>query len=299
MFNIFGASATVNIEFDDATDRKKVGVPKQGGKSSAVDMVPVFDSREKVSGRVVVSTSKGKRVEHLGCKLELLGRIEFYYESGSRFDFVSCTRDIEPPGAMTGDKIFPFDFSNVEKLYESYNGINVKLRYFLKFTMTRSMAANIVKEQDFFVQIIQPEPEVNTPIRLEVGIEDCLHIEFEYTKSKYHLKDVIFGKIMFLLVRIKIKHMELTILRKESTGSGSNLYNESENITKFEVMDGAPVRGEVIPIRLFLSGFDLTPTYRAINNRFTVKYFLNLVLVDEEDRRYFKQQEITLWRKRL
>lgn len=30
---------------------------------------------------------------------------------------------------------------------------------------------------------------------------------------------------------------------------------------------------------------------------FSVKYYLNLVLVDEEDRRYFKQQEIILWRK--
>ena len=27
------------------------------------------------------------------------------------------------------------------------------------------------------------------------------------------------------------------------------------------------------------------------------RYFLNLVLIDEEDRRYFKQQEIILWRK--
>ena len=35
----------------------------------------------------------------------------------------------------------------------------------------------------------------------KVGIEECLHIEFEYNKSKYHLKDVIVGKIYFLLVR--------------------------------------------------------------------------------------------------
>jgi hypothetical protein len=27
------------------------------------------------------------------------------------------------------------------------------------------------------------------------------------------------------------------------TGAGPNLYNESETITKFEIMDGAPVRG--------------------------------------------------------
>jgi hypothetical protein len=44
---------------------------------------------------------------------------------------------------------------------------------------------------------------------------------------------------------------------------------------------------------------DVTPTYQAENNRFSVRYFLNLVLVDEEDRRYFKQQEIILWRKDL
>ena len=34
----------------------------------------------------------------------------------------------------------------------------------------------------------------------QVGIEDCLHIEFEYNRSKYHLKDVVIGKIYFLLV---------------------------------------------------------------------------------------------------
>ena len=47
-----------------------------------------------------------------------------------------------------------------------------------------------------------------------------------------------------------------------------------------------------------LTGFDaLTPSFRNVQNRFSVKYFLNLVLIDEEDRRYFKQQEITLFRK--
>ena len=50
------------------------------------------------------------------------------------------------------------------------------------------------------------------------------------------------------------------------------------------------VSGESIPIRLFLSGYELTPTMKDINKKFSVRYFLNLVLVDEEERRYFKQQ---------
>lgn len=54
--------------------------------------------------------------------------------------------------------------------------------------------------------------------------------------------------------------------------------------------------GESIPIRLFLAGYDLTPTMRDVNKKFSVRYFLNLVLVDEEDRRYFKQQVQCVWK---
>lgn len=91
--------------------------------------------------------------------------------------------------------------------------------------------------------------------------------------------------------------MEIQINKKETTGAGPNALNENETITKYEIMDGLPVRGESIPIRLFLSGYDLTPTMRDVNKKFSVRYYINLVLVDEEDRRYFKQQEITLFRK--
>ena len=47
--------------------------------------------------------------------------------------------------------------------------------------------------------------------------------------------------------------MELSIIRRETTGSPPNQYNESETITKFEIMDGAPVRGKFLsdPTQLF------------------------------------------------
>lgn len=172
----------------------------------------------------------------------------------------------------------------------------MNLRYLIRVKILRKLT-NIIKENEIIVHTLACYPEVNSPIKMEVGIEDCLHIEFEYNKSKYHLKDVIVGKIYFLLVRIKIKHMEIAIIKKEITGINQNTYNENETIAKYEIMDGAPVRGESIPIRLFLGGYELTPTLKEINKKFSVKYYLNLVIVDEEDRRYFKQQEIILWRK--
>lgn len=137
----------------------------------------------------------------------------------------------------------------------------------------------------------------STPVlQMEVGIEDCLHIEFEYDRAGYHLTDTVIGKIYFLLVRIKLKHMELEIKRRETVGGGVSARAESETVAKYEIMDGAPARGEVIPIRLHLSPYDLTPSYPNVHNKFGVRYSINLVLVDDEDRRYFKQQEITLYR---
>lgn len=86
----------------------------------------------------------------------------------------------------------------------------------------------------------------------------------------------------------------------QASTAAPQIAHESETLTRFEVMDGCPVRGERIPLRLYLSGLsDLSPSYPNVANSFSVRYFLNLVLVDEEDRRYFKQQEITLWRKDL
>jgi vacuolar protein sorting-associated protein 26 len=74
--------------------------------------------------------------------------------------------------------------------------------------------------------------------------------------------------------------------------------------------------GETIPIRLFLGGFDLTPTFREVNKKYSTRYYLSLVLIDEgmlplsahlafshhranastDARRYFKQSEIVLFR---
>ncbi|KAK5685670.1 Vacuolar protein sorting-associated protein 26 [Elasticomyces elasticus] len=141
-----------------------------------------------------------------------------------------------------------FVFQNVEKMYESYSDINVKLRYFVRVTVSRRMA-DVVREKDLGVYFHRQLPKSNSVIKMDVGIKDCLHIEFEYSKSEYHLKDVIVGSTYFLLVRLKIWHMELSIIGRETAGVPPNLYDESETLVRFEIMDGPPNRGETIPIR--------------------------------------------------
>jgi vacuolar protein sorting-associated protein 26 len=95
---------------------------------------------------------------------------------------------LEGPGELTENKSYAFDFGNIEKVFETYTGANVRLRYFLRARLTRQYLSNIQKTLDFAIQAVTTEPEINTSIKMEVGIEDCLHIEFEYNKAKYHLQ---------------------------------------------------------------------------------------------------------------
>jgi len=44
---------------------------------------------------------------------------------------------------------------------------------------------DLVKELDVAVHTLSSYPEMNSSIKMEVGIDDSLHIEFEYNKSKY------------------------------------------------------------------------------------------------------------------
>ena len=56
-------------------------------------------------------------------------------------------------------------------------------RYFLRCTIHRRLG-DVIQEKDIWVHSFRMPPDSNMAIKMEVGIEDCLHIEFEYNKAK-------------------------------------------------------------------------------------------------------------------
>lgn len=58
-------------------------------------------------------------------------------------------------------------------------------------------------------------------------------------------------------MRLKIKNMNISLIKRETTGTGMidrkhfvtltglDMYNENRTLSKYEIMDGAPVRGLV------------------------------------------------------
>lgn len=231
--------------------------------------------------------------------------------------FLCFSYDLCSAGELQHSQSYSFMFKDLAKRHESYRGKNVDVSYYVKVTVIRK-SADIVKLRKFWVylynnislpasSVINPRQldsgdEVSLtrnepkPVKLDIGIENCLHIEFEYSKSQYSLKEVIVGRIYFLLTRLKIKHMELSLITRESSGLQPSNYLIDSTVIRYEIMDGSPVKGDTIPIRLFLGGYELTPDMSC--NYFNIKNYLSLVIIDEDGRRYFKQSEIVLYRSR-
>jgi len=95
------------------------------------------------------------------------------------------------------------------------------VKYIVRCTLL-SKYKNFIEDQEFGVvnpvELSTLKPWV--PIKYEVGIEDWLHLIFEFERTKYHSKDSVSGTVTFKKVSIRLKSMELQIIKKETIGAG-------------------------------------------------------------------------------
>ena len=145
----FGSpSAEIDITLRDASSRSLVSGRNENNE---VEQQYLFTANDTISGQVSISL-KSKKLDHLGIKIELIGHIEFQYDKSNPYEFTSLVRDLDPPGTLDESKKYQFEFTNVDKTFETYNGNNVRLRYFLRVKILRQYASNITKTIDLMVQ---------------------------------------------------------------------------------------------------------------------------------------------------
>ena len=206
----------MDIIIDEVPGRKRISVREKSGEATKL---ATFYDRENITGKVIINLNKTKKLEHTGIKIELVGLIENLQDKKNLSRFISLAKDLEPPGILSTEITnLPFSFSSVEKQFETYRGNNTQVRYLLRVTLSTKMRT-FTYDQEFGV--INPQPDSvlvkdNEPIRLEVGIEDWLHLLFEVNRSKFNLKDCITGHVIFKRVSIRLKSMEIQLIRRET-----------------------------------------------------------------------------------
>jgi vacuolar protein sorting-associated protein 26 len=66
-------------------------------KDGAQETLLVFTDKDPVKGEVTLKMESGKRLEHVGVKIEFIGQIEMFY--GNMHEFIAMVRDLDAPGA--------------------------------------------------------------------------------------------------------------------------------------------------------------------------------------------------------
>jgi len=132
---ISGTPADIDIVIKDADKLPQAMGHNENGE---LERQYLFTANDLIAGTTTIKL-KGKKFEHTGIKIELIGQIELGGEKGNPYEFTSLVRELEGPGEFVETKTYPFEFANVDKSYETFNGNNVKLRYFLRVKISRQI----------------------------------------------------------------------------------------------------------------------------------------------------------------
>ena len=306
----YSENISINILFEDTFHPNTILTNIYGTKLEC----PTFYGSEAIKGSVQINiNNNSSKIQHQGIKIELIGEIDIHINEENNLNnnnnqfnrFLSLTNNLSTSGILNKENnIYDFEFKSVEKQYDSYKGKKFSIKYLLLVTVDLGFDSIIKKEKEICIfncdknlkRINQLFMNDNNKIRVEIGVENLLHVCFELDRKNYHLKDIITGKICFKKINLELENMSLRIIKIESLFGKEG---DIEPLGLYEIMEGSPSSTEdIIYFKMYLKGFNnLSQTIKnEMNNNINVSYYLSLEICDSENRNFFKKIEINLFR---
>ena len=265
-------------------------------EQSTQEEILIFSNKENIKVNIEIIPSVISHFEHLGLKLQLIGEMR-NNDNNKITTFLNETQTLLQEGKIIKPKKICHIFYNIKAPIETYYGTHFCIRYYIQVKLIRKLF-NTEKfyVKNFIVENITKTPIMNGNCRLEIGVTNKLHMEYELFQNKFDLNDVIVGKLYFLEVTTPVKSIEIQLIKREQILNDINKTFENIIIGKMQVCDGQPFDDDIIPFRFFLNGRNVHPTEKN-NDSFSLKFYIKIVVILENDKMLYKNQEIYLWRK--
>lgn len=90
----FKAPIDIEIRLDGEENRKHVDIKSTQGR---LEKLPIYKDGESVKGTITIRTKEGRKVEHLGVKVQLLGSIETNTDTISKSYFLTLATELAAP----------------------------------------------------------------------------------------------------------------------------------------------------------------------------------------------------------
>lgn len=257
---------------------------------------PAFLKTDIIKGHLSAELPPGKVDSHRGITLTVYGR--FTTPAGDVLSkFFERSQTLSPPGDLSAPIKMEFLFENLDFPITSYYGHSVNAEYGVEFTIMHRIS-DFKYSVPFLVFLFTPDIE-DHPIHNEIGMTNVLHIEFVFPRSQFDCRDAVIGRAYFILVKLRIVYMCVSLYCLETYQKDGKVIKERKILNTAELMDGAPVRGDSIPIRYFLGEHQIWPFIAYKGSPLSVEYYLRAQMIDENGKKYYKRLKVLIVRKRL
>lgn len=249
----------------------------------------LFTSDDSVTGKLEITPPPGKSISHKGIMLQIVAEYR-RHEGSSLSNFMVKNMELTPAGELKSPLKVDFKFEDIKYPCPSFYGKALDCVYYLQVVVSHKLLDFKVQEP-FDCVFLKPK---TAPVKYNENylIDNLFHVEIVFSNSKYSCRECILGAAYFVMVQLRIVQMSLTIFRTERYQGEAYYIEDKTELKSFEILDGAPVRGDHIPIRLFLGDLDIWPYNEFENARIFVNYFIRLTLTDENGKKYHKKLKI-------
>ena len=215
---MFGAKPTITIKINGNPKLEKYKENQLGIN------LPLYTQGDAVEGHVTIEMPTGKSLSHQGIQIILQG--EFKYPDGTVISpFFTRKQELVPQGEITSSISTDFKFDNFNFPCSSYEGTAVSVIYIIQIRIIKRLI-DIKQESQFAVVFFTPPPTTHEPVHNEVGIRNILHIEFVFPQNMFDCTGCVIGAVYFILVKLRIVHMQLNFYRVESYNSDDTVFKK-------------------------------------------------------------------------
>ena len=249
---------------------------------------PIYVHGDTVKGTVSITPTD--RVTHTGISVSLIG--VYKDPKGEEVEaFFDKSMQILPGSTLSEKLTFPFSFRMVTFPFPTYVGHLLNIMYFAQCKLDGESPI-IVKAP---MNVVFPTEIKKQPLRKMIGIRSVTHIVMMLDSSIVDPRKCFVGAIMMAGSLIRLTKMSLELYRIERVKNAQGATEEcNDRLGEFEIMDGTPVRGTLVPIRMFLGNWKCWASPKVNSCRISCEYMLQLVVRDDGGGVYMKRLPIEL-----
>jgi vacuolar protein sorting-associated protein 26 len=260
--------------------------------NSATQACPgVITTGEGFDFTLTITVSDGSRFAHRGVEAEFC--TEFSPKNSKTVKLNQLQVHLAEPGTLSGSQAFSGPKLSTPAHMQTYHGSLFHITHWIRVAVKKTLGS-VTWQQEVISYEIHPPLKKIDPLCVRVAVSENIRIDLMISRRSFELGDVICGAAHFLLVALKIRQFTVTLQAQELMEAGGKTQKGRHVLHTWDITDGAPVKGEIVPFRLYLAPLAASPSCSRAESGYTVTHFLHFSITTTSNEKYFKALQVHL-----